>query len=155
MQIKIIAIGQKMPEWVENAYEEYSKRLPSEWKLNLTSLEACPRTSKANIKKTMLKESQALLSKTSSQDFIISLDRQGKSLTTLELSEKLHRFSQESLSVCFLIGGPEGLTPECLQKSNFVWSLSSLTFPHTLVRVILIEQLYRAWSILANHPYHR
>ena len=105
--------------------------------------------------KVIKNESEILLSNTKKEDIVISLDKKGKSLDTLKLKENFEYWLSSSKDVSFLIGGPDGLSSDCIKQSHLSWSLSDPTFPHSLVPVIIIEQLYRAWSITQNHPYHR
>jgi len=133
-----------MPEWVTIAYEDYTKRLRSSMRVDLEEL---PVKSKAEEEKRFLN----LLG----DDYLVALDEHGKSRTTLELAKWLGERLQDGRNVSFAIGGPDGLGPEILKKASFRWSLSALTFPHAMVRVMLAEQLYRAHSVLQNHPYHR
>jgi len=139
MNITILSIGNKMPSWIKSGYEEYAKRLSHEHKINLIEL-AKP--------DDMLKKIVAQKNK----NYIIALDEHGELLNTKTFAHKLETIGKD---ITFLIGEAEGLSPDCKSKADTVWSLSSLTFPHMLVRVILIEQLYRAFSLLKNHPYHR
>jgi len=155
MNINLIAIGNKMPHWVNEGYQEFSKRLPNEFKLNLVEILALKRTKNTNINQIIEQEGKALLAAVPKNNRIIVLDIEGKSWSTEKLAENLQQWREESRDISLLIGGPEGLSDECLKKAEIKWSLSDLTFPHPLVRVIVAEQLYRAWTILTNHPYHR
>ncbi len=153
MYIKLIAIGNKMPTWVTIGFAEYAKRLPPDYHLDLIEIPAEKRTKNRNVEQILQEEGKKLLA--AAEQPIIVLDRQGKALTTLQLAKHLQNWRDLSQNISLLIGGPEGLSPECLQKANQTWSLSALTFPHPLVRIILAEQIYRAWSIISHHPYHR
>jgi 23S rRNA (pseudouridine1915-N3)-methyltransferase len=143
MQIKLIAVGNKMPAWITAGYTEYAKRLPADYQLNLVEI---PSQQSAKLDEKILAAARSP---------IVALDRQGEILTTLQLAKYLQSWHDNSQNLSLLVGGPEGLSSSCLQHADKVWSLSALTFPHPLVRVILAEQIYRAWSILSNHPYHR
>jgi 23S rRNA (pseudouridine1915-N3)-methyltransferase len=134
-----------MPEWVSTAYEEYTRRLRSAMRIDLEEIPVG--RAKAN-------EEQRLLDRIG-DDYLVALDERGKSLTTLELAKWLGERQQDGRDLTFVIGGPDGLGPGILMKAGLRWSLSALTFPHAMVRVILAEQLYRAHSVLQNHPYHR
>jgi len=134
-----------MPEWVTIAYEDYTRRLRSSMRIDLEELAVGK--SKAEEEKRFLH----LLG----DDYLVALDEHGKSRTTLELAKWLGERLQDGRTLSFAIGGPDGLGPEILKKASFRWSLSALTFPHAMVRVMLAEQLYRAHSVLQNHPYHR
>ncbi len=155
MQINLIAIGNKMPAWINEGFLEYSKRLPRDYQLNLIELPAQPRTKNSNIDKIILEEGKVLLEKVRKGNKIIALEITCKQWTTKQLSIQLKKFHDDSDDISLLIGGPEGLSQECLSAADIKWSLSHLTFPHPLVRVILAEQIYRAYSIISNHPYHR
>lgn len=144
-----------MPEWVQHGYEEYQKRLPPELHLEFTEIEAGKRGKNAPIERIVQEEGQNLLAAVPKNNLIVALDRQGKMWDTEFLANSLQKWQLESQSISFLIGGPEGLSTECLKQAHLKWSLSPLTFPHPLVRIILIEQLYRAWSLTKGHPYHR
>ncbi|HEX20050.1 MAG TPA: 23S rRNA (pseudouridine(1915)-N(3))-methyltransferase RlmH [Acidiferrobacteraceae bacterium] len=155
MRIHIIAVGQRMPDWVNKAYNEYHKRLPSAYQPNLKQVAAEKRGKSCNSETILQREGKRILQALPSQCHKVVLDRNGKSRTTLELSRALNDWANLSVDVAFLIGGPEGLSKQCLEQADEQWSLSAMTFPHALVRVMLIEQLYRAWTILNNMPYHR
>lgn len=155
MQSTILAIGSKMPKWCNLACEEYLTRLQRFFKCNLIEIPTATRHKAGVVAQYKEEEGRKILQKISSQDHMIALDVQGRSLSTLELSEELAAWKLRGKDLYFVIGGPDGLSSECLARANQRWSLSELVFPHPLVRVILLEQLYRAASILANHPYHR
>jgi len=133
-----------MPAWVTQAYEDYTRRLRSQLRIDLDELEV----------KNKADEEKRLIERVG-DDYLVALDERGKSLTTLELAKWLGQRQQDGRNLSFVIGGPDGLGPEILKKATLRWSLSALTFPHAMVRVILAEQLYRAHSVLQNHPYHR
>ncbi len=144
-----------MPGWVNQAYEEYAKRLSGECNLMLTEIPAGKRTKNGPAEKIVQDEGSRLLSSLPKQAHIIALDVKGKSWSTETLARNMGRWMQHGKDVSLLVGGPEGLSNDCLKFADQHWSLSPLTFPHPLVRVILAEQLYRAYSLLKNHPYHR
>ena len=155
MKIYLIAVGNKMPAWVTTAYREYAKRMPRECSLQLLEINAAHRgksSSTLKIKQQECKRIQAVIPKGAS---VIALDEHGKSWTTKQLSEQLQRWLQDGPDIALLVGGADGLSEECLQQSRLKWSLSPLTLPHPMVRVVVAEQLYRAWSLLHGHPYHR
>ncbi len=155
MKISLVAVGSKMPNWVTQAYDEYAKRLPKELTPKMIELALATRSKNANIEKIKQAEGENILSAIPKGNRIIMLDVLGKSLSTESLSEKMQSWQSEATDVSLVIGGPDGLSPQCLQAADERWSLSALTLPHPLVRVVLIEQLYRAWTILQNHPYHK
>jgi 23S rRNA (pseudouridine1915-N3)-methyltransferase len=145
VRVRIVAVGTRMPEWVTQAYEEYTRRLRSSMRVDLEELA---------VGKNKADEETRLLERVG-DDYLVTLDEHGKSLTTVELAKWLAQRQQDGRNLSFVIGGPDGLGPEILKKAALRWSLSALTFPHAMVRVILAEQLYRAQSVLQNHPYHR
>lgn len=155
MQFIVVAIGQRMPGWVQEAWSEYARRFPKPFSLDLREIPLKKRGRNADIDRFRAAEGQALLASVPSAFRIVSLDERGKQCTTLDLSGQMENWMREGQGVCFLVGGPDGLSRECRLQSHQVWSLGRLTLPHPLVRVILAEQLYRAWSITQNHPYHR
>jgi 23S rRNA (pseudouridine1915-N3)-methyltransferase len=155
MNIHLIAIGRKMPAWVSQGFNEYARRLPADYQLKLTEIGAKTRSKTADLKRIKEQEGQLLLAAVPNDAVIIALDEGGKSWTTADLAGYLMEWRQQNMDIALLVGGPEGLSDQCRQRAQFVWSLSALTLPHPLVRVLLAEQLYRAWSINVGHPYHR
>jgi len=153
--MRILAVGSRMPKWVREAYDDYTARLAPGLKISLTQIEAAPRTDRQPARKAMEIEGKRLLAGLDNDEYVVALDEHGTELTTRELASWLAARMGDGRDLSFLIGGPDGLAPEVLARSSFKWSLSRLTFPHALVRVVLAEQLYRAHSVLANHPYHR
>ncbi len=144
-----------MPSWVSQGYSEYSKRLPKEVNPHLIDLPLASRNKNSNVEKLKSDEGKQILSACPKGARIIALDVKGKPLSTLGLTSKMREWQMDGTHACLLIGGPDGLSQECLSHSSERWSLSELTLPHPLVRVVLIEQLYRAWTITQNHPYHK
>lgn len=155
MNCQIIAVGQKMPKWCVIACEEYAKRLQRFLKCALVEIPTAIRHKSSDVLSCKELEGQKILQKISNQDTVIVLDVIGENWSTPTLAKKLSISRQDAQNLTFVIGGPDGLSSECLARANQRWSLSALTFPHALVRVLLYEQLYRAASLLANHPYHR
>lgn len=155
MRIHLIAVGEKMPAWVVTGFEEYRKRLGAECSLQLVEIAAEKRGSANNTQRVLTKEAQRLMAAIPRGAQVIALERQGKDWNTRELANRLQSWLQSGQDVALLVGGPEGLAPEVLQQANEQWSLSPLTFPHALVRILVAEQIYRAYSILKNHPYHK
>lgn len=143
-----------MPEWVGDAYQDYAQRLPNQL-LQLTELPLGQRPKGGDTHKALVEEGARMLKAIPSQARVIALDPRGRSLSTEDLAQELSSWMQEGRDVALLVGGPDGLAPECLARAEAKWSLSRLTFPHMLVRVIVAEQVYRAWTILQHHPYHR
>lgn len=155
MNLHIIALGKGMPNWVDTAFTSYQKRLPSDYALYLKELKAIDRLGNTNTAAILIKEAEQLQAATPKGALRIVLDERGQDLTTVALSDYLVRWQQTSRDVAFYIGSTDGLDSEFKNKANMAIRLSSLTLPHMMVRVLLAEQLYRAWSILNNHPYHR
>lgn len=155
MKIRLIAVGTKMPAWVSAGYQEYAKRFPAEMPLELIEIAAGKRGKNADLQRLIEREGQDMLAAIGSQDRVISLEVQGQSWTTEQLANKLSQFRQQGQNLSLLVGGPEGLAPAALARADLRWSLSALTLPHPLVRILLAESLYRAWSLMSNHPYHR
>jgi 23S rRNA (pseudouridine1915-N3)-methyltransferase len=145
VRVRILAVGTRMPEWVTMAYDDYTRRLRAHMRVDLEELP---------VGKSKAEEEKRFLDRIG-DDYLVALDEHGKGKTTLELAKWLGERQQDARNVSFVIGGPDGLGPEVLKKASWRWSLSALTFPHAMVRVMLAEQLYRAHSVLQNHPYHR
>ncbi len=144
-----------MPGWVDEASQDFIKRLPAEIKINLILLPLIKRGKNPDIPRIVRDESRKLLVAVPKGSLLVVLDVLGKPVTTMKLSSMLEVWLQQTQDVSIIIGGPDGVSGELLSKASLKLSLSGLTFPHTLVRVILLEQIYRAWSILNHHPYHR
>ena len=155
MRVRLIAVGSRMPKWVREAYEDYITRLASGLKVSLVEIEPGQRSAGRTPRKAMEAEAQKLLGALRKDEYVVALDERGAEMTTRELAAWLKTRMQDGRDVAFLVGGPDGFAPEVVARSDFKWSLSRLTFPHALVRVVLAEQLYRAHGVLANHPYHR
>jgi 23S rRNA (pseudouridine1915-N3)-methyltransferase len=155
MQINIVAVGTRMPSWIGAGFAEYQLRLPANMRPKLIEVPLEKRLKTTVINKVVEKESEALFKKTHSDDCVIVLDVLGSKISTDEVAEFLKDSQLRGKSICFLIGGPDGICPRYIRRAQFCWSLSEMTLPHSLVRVILLEQLYRAWSINAHQPYHR
>lgn len=155
MKITLLTIGNRMPQWVETGYKEYAQRLTGKVQLLLKEIPAEKRTKNSNLKKIFEQESQKLLDAIPQGAHVVALDVTGAAWHTEKLAAQMENWMMSGKDVVMLVGGPEGMTSECLRRADQVWSLSALTFPHPLVRVIMAEQLYRAWSITENHPYHR
>ena len=155
MKLKLLAVGTRMPSWVESGCTEYGKRMPPELRVETIEIALGARGKNQPASKAIEKESQALLKVIGNQDFVVALDVLGRSMSTEKLAANLADWQMNGRDICLLIGGPDGLSSECLARANMRWSLSDLTMPHPLVRIVMMEQLYRAWTINANHPYHR
>jgi 23S rRNA (pseudouridine1915-N3)-methyltransferase len=144
-----------MPGWVEAAYAEYAKRLPGECALHLVEIEPGHRSKGANLEQARREEGERLLKALPKGALAIALDERGEAWDTAHLAAELAGWLGGGRDPALMVGGADGLAPECLQRAEQRWSLSALTFPHSLVRVILAEQIYRAWSLVKGHPYHR
>src|SRR5690606_18561961 len=155
MRIRIIAVGTKMPDWVEQGYADYAKRLPRDCAVEMVELSLAPRSKNSDIARAMEKEGEAMRVAIGKGDTVIALDVLRKPWRTEQIAEQLAAWRMSGTNYSLLIGGPDGLAPVCLALAKVKWSLSPLTLPHPLVRIVLIEQLYRAWTILQNHPYHK
>jgi 23S rRNA (pseudouridine1915-N3)-methyltransferase len=155
VQIHIIAVGNRMPAWVEQAYAQYAKRMPAHIRVRLRQLPPGKRSKGSNIERVLQDEGERVLAATPKGARVIALERRGCQLDTLALAQALREWMTQGRDIALWIGGPEGLAENCLTQAQEQWSLSALTLAHPIVRVVLVEQLYRAWSIIANLPYHR
>jgi 23S rRNA (pseudouridine1915-N3)-methyltransferase len=155
VKIRLLAVTHKLPRWLQEGYEDYAKRLPPAYALELVEISAQKRTANADIKRIVTQEGERLLAMIKPDHYVIALDTKGKLWSTVELAQQLASWQQAGHPVNLLVGGPDGLSTSCLHKADHCWSLSPLTFPHTLVRLIVAEQLYRAYTLLQQHPYHR
>lgn len=149
-----MAVGQRVPDWAQTAWDDYAKRFPFELKVELKAVKTEPRASKT-LENLYAAERQRIEAAIPKGSRIVALDERGTNLTTVALAAKLRHWQLEGDDVALVIGGPDGLDPAFKQGAHERVRLSDLTLPHAMVRVLLIEQLYRAWSINANHPYHR
>ncbi|MFT6102186.1 MAG: 23S rRNA (pseudouridine1915-N3)-methyltransferase [Granulosicoccus sp.] len=155
MRVRIIAVGTKMPSWVQDASQDYLKRFPREWQVEFVEIPLGHRGKGQDVAKAIAKEGESMLAAINPRERVIALDVEGKSWSTEQLSQQMQDWQMLGSNVALLVGGPDGLAQGCLDKADQKWSLSALTLPHPLVRVLLSEQLYRGWSILKNHPYHK
>jgi|APSaa5957512535_1039671.scaffolds.fasta_scaffold290799_1 23S rRNA (pseudouridine1915-N3)-methyltransferase len=156
MKIKILALGEKMPKWVQEGYQEYQKRLSSSSiKLEMVELPIAKRGKNNNTQKLMAQEAKSILNKLSDNDYIVVLDPQGKMTSTEDLAVKIESWQQTQPNVALIIGGPDGIDTEIKKMAQEKISFSRMTFPHPIVRIVLVEQIYRAWTILQGHPYHK
>lgn len=154
MKLLIVAVGQRVPDWAQTAWDDYAKRFPSELKVELKTVKTEPRGSKT-LESLYAAERERIEAAIPRGCRIVALDERGTHLTTVALAAKLKHWQLEADDVALVIGGPDGLDPEFKKLAHERIRLSDLTLPHAMVRVLLIEQLYRAWSVNANHPYHR
>lgn len=155
MQLIVAAVGHKMPAWIETGFNEYAKRMPPECRLLLKEIKPVERSAGRSAETVMAQERTRIEAVLPKGTRLVALDEHGLDLTTMQLSQHLERWQRESGDVTFVIGGADGLDAGFKKNADMLLRLSSLTLPHGLVRVMLAEQLYRAWSITRNHPYHR
>jgi len=155
MQIHLIAVGQRLDPWASQGYNEFAKRMPPECRLNLIEIAAYKRTKNSDPARALQDESDRIIKAIPARARIITLDVNGKQLSTPQLASQLQDWLAGGRDIALLVGGPDGLSDNCKILAESSLSLSLLTFPHPLVRVMLAEQLYRAWSIIKGHPYHR
>lgn len=154
MKLLIVAVGQRVPDWAQTAWDDYAKRFPPELKVELKAVKTEPRGSKT-LETLYAAERARIESVIPRGARVVALDERGTALTTVALAAKLKAWQLGADDVALVIGGPDGLDPSFRQVAHERIRLSDLTLPHAMARVLLIEQLYRAWSINANHPYHR
>jgi 23S rRNA (pseudouridine1915-N3)-methyltransferase len=155
MKLTLYAVGTKMPAWVTQGFSEYSRRFPRDLSFNLVEINAGKRGKNADISRILDKEGEQLLNAIPKGSRIVTLEVEGKPWTTPQLANELERWQLDGRDVALLVGGPEVLSPSCIKASEQKWSLSALTLPHPMVRILIAESLYRAWSVNTNHPYHR
>ena len=155
MHIRLLAVGDRQPSWVDEAFGAYTTRLPREWKFRLDLIPTVRRQKNDKSARAMEAEGELILSKLQPAEQVILLDERGRQLDSKGLAGKLSDWQTDGRNLCFVIGGPDGLSDACKQRAHFSWSLSKLTLPHGLARVLFAEQLYRAWSLQTGHPYHR
>ena len=155
MQLIIIAVGHKMPDWIASGFNEYSKRMPAECRILLKEIKPIERSGSRTAATVMAQERGKIEAALPKGARIIALDEHGRDLTSMQLAQQLRQWQQDSGDVAFVIGGADGLDPGFKANADMLVRISSLTLPHAMVRVLLAEQLYRAWSITQNHPYHR
>jgi 23S rRNA (pseudouridine1915-N3)-methyltransferase len=155
VHIRLLAVGDRQPSWVDSAFSEYAQRLPRQWRFKLQALAPGKRSRGTSDANAIAAEGQKLLALLKPADFVVLLDEKGKQHTSAEFALRLSEWQSAGRDVSFIIGGPDGISEECRARSDYCWSLSGLTLPHAMARVLFVEQLYRAWSINAGHPYHR
>lgn len=155
MKLNLLAVGQKMPQWVTEGYNEYARRMPRECQLILQEVVPAKRGKSGSSAQWIEEEGKRIRAALSGNDYIVALEVGGRNWSTEQLASQLKNWQSSGRDVSLLIGGPDGLSRECQQRAEQQWSLSSLTLPHPLVRIVVAEQLYRAWTVLQNHPYHR
>ena len=155
MRVQIIAVGRKMPPWVDQAYQEDAKRLPAHYAVTLSCIPTANRKSGTTVAMCQQQEADKILHKIKPGSLTLALDEHGSQWTTEQWAQYYRQWSLDYSQVNFVIGGPDGLAPDILNKAAKTIALGRMTMPHGLVRVVLIEQLYRVWSLVEGHPYHR
>jgi 23S rRNA (pseudouridine1915-N3)-methyltransferase len=155
MQIHLIAVGTRMPAWIAQGYEDYARRLPRECSLRLVEIPLGRRSRTHPSAQAVEEEGRRMLSAIPERCLVVAMEVGGRSWDTPALAARLQEWLLSGRDIVLLVGGPDGLSRDCLQRADLRWSLSALTLPHALVRVVLAEQLYRAWTIISGHPYHR
>lgn len=155
MRLRLLAVGTRMPGWVDTGIADYARRLGPELRLQIEELALARRTAGGDTARAVADEGRRMMIAIHPDEFVVALEVSGKAFSTEELSKWLGARLQDGRDVTLLIGGPDGIAAECRKRANLHWSLSPLTLPHALVRIVIVEQLYRALSILKGHPYHR
>jgi 23S rRNA (pseudouridine1915-N3)-methyltransferase len=155
MKCRLLAAGTRLPEWVNTGFQEYQKRLRAPLVLELEEIPVAARRAGENPGRAVAREGQRMLASISPKDYVVALEIAGTAMSTEKLSSWRGERLRDGKPLAFLIGGPDGLAPDCLKRADRSWSLSPLTLPHALVRVVVAEQIYRAMSLTAGHPYHR
>jgi 23S rRNA (pseudouridine1915-N3)-methyltransferase len=155
MKCRLIAAGTRLPDWVNSGFREYQKRLRTPLVLELQEIAVATRRAGENPQRAIMREGADMLAALGKDDYVVALEINAKTMSTEQLSAWLAERLRDGRSLALLIGGPDGLSPSCRERADQNWSLSPLTLPHALVRVVVAEQIYRAMSLLAGHPYHR
>lgn len=155
MQISLLAAGTRLPAWINQGFNDYAARLPPECRLTLKEIPLGASRRGGDSVKAIAEEGARMLAAIPERAHVVALEVQGRAFSTEELAARLNRWLQDGRDLVLLIGGPDGLASACVERAETRWSLSPLTLPHGLVRVVVAEQLYRAWTILQHHPYHR
>ena len=155
MRIQLIAAGTRRPAWEREGFDTYTRRMPRECAVSLVEIAVQKRSANADIARLRNREGEQMLAKVAKNARIVALDVKGQSFTTAQLAAQLRTWLAGGTDLALLIGGPDGLSPACREAARMTWSLSPLTLPHGLARVLVAEQLYRAWTVTTGHPYHR
>jgi 23S rRNA (pseudouridine1915-N3)-methyltransferase len=155
MKCRVIAAGTRLPEWVNSGFLEYQKRLRTPLVLELHEISVATRRAGENPQRAIAREGADMMAVIGKDDYVVALEIVGKTMSTEQLSGWMAQRLRDGRALALLIGGPDGLAPQCRERADYSWSLSALTLPHALVRVVVAEQIYRAMSLMAGHPYHR
>ena len=154
MRVHLLAVGTRMPDWVQHGFDDYVRRLPNGW-LQLKEIPLGKRTASSGADKARRLEGERLLAAIPKRSLVVALQCAPKSWSTAQLLSRVEAWMHDGRDIALLVGGPDGLSSECLQRAEQQWSLSALTLPHGMVRIMVAEQLYRCWATMNNHPYHR
>jgi 23S rRNA (pseudouridine1915-N3)-methyltransferase len=155
VHVRLLAVGDRQPSWVDEAFAIYEARFPHDWKFRLDTIGTVRRSKNDKSGKAVAAEGDLILARVDKSELLVLLDERGRQLGSRDLADRLAQWQGDGRDLCFLIGGPDGVSDACRQRADFTWSLSKLTLPHGLARVLLAEQLYRAHSLQSGHPYHR
>ncbi len=155
MHIRLLAVGDRQPGWVDDAFDSYTSRFPRDWRFRLDAIATARRTKNESTNRAIDAEGECLLAKLGPDEQVVLLDERGEHLTSKALATHLSGWQSGGRDLSLIIGGPDGVSAACRDRADFTWALSDLTLPHGLARVVLAEQLYRAWSLQTGHPYHR
>ena len=154
MRLRVLAVGQKMPAWVDDGVAEYTRRMPKEYTVEWVDILPARRGTGSS-QRYREQEGEVILSRLAETDYLVAMDVSGITISTEKIADRFDKWQMQGQHVSIVIGGPDGLDPQVLKRSVEQWSFGRITLPHTLVRIILAEQLYRAWSVQVGHPYHR
>jgi len=155
VRLRLVAVGTRVPEWVRAGFEDYARRLPADNRLELTEIPPARGGAGRDAARLRGEEGDRIRRTLRPRERVVALDAGGCELATEAVAERLRQWRMDGRDVALLVGGPEGLDHGCLEAAEWVWSLSPLTLPHSLVRIVVAEQVYRAWSLIVGHPYHR
>jgi 23S rRNA (pseudouridine1915-N3)-methyltransferase len=155
VKLHLVTVGKRMPAWITSGFNEFNMRLPAELRLNLIEITPAIRGKSGSIKKAMKEENKSISAVIPKGSLIVALDEKGKQFNSIRFSARIGAWLQHGRDVSFIVGGADGLDDDFKKTADEIWSLSSMTLPHALARVVLVEQVYRAWTIMNNHPYHR